>query len=567
MAHDLARLSSAAGALLLLGSCKDTGGEAVEPGPSYAEHFTAVSLDPDASPAVKIAVRACVGLMNRELGGSAYVQMLDQDSIWLDELGLVPEQVLGTDAFLDACAAERPRCVRYSYAEQKHLLPNILTAGAALGVMPLDEGLDVACDEVAFDARVEFAARDTPLEATRYVFETFVEDTDGFAMLNPGYETDAEDPSDPPITADPRTPMVDLVFSERLFTTFLINGCIADHPESELLSEIVNSGRWPTPLAVYGYNNSWLVQGYLFEAQTRCLDSRNMGAVPTEVGNLSFFSTRRPPTEQGELAQSPREAVSWDAEKTYIAFVVGDGDNVRFMMSTRNVWLDQRKAACAADASLCEPITWSMSPQLPRLAPDVIAWYYEGAAETGRDYFTLPPSGSLYAYPSALAPAEQDKFVTATEDDARVLDVSTTVHWDWFEDWDIARGEFLPKYTRNGVIQGIIPVNVPYLVDAFPDWPEDRFFEVMQGDGGQLVVFRPRQWRGIDDSDEFHLTPEGMVSEIAGYPPGTVAAIYMTSDGGLSLENSVLALIPMLPAHVELVSTDTAARLAMESSR
>ena len=79
-------------------------------------------------------------------------------------------------------------------------------------------------------------------------------------------------------------------------------------------------------------------------------------------------------------------------------------------------------------------------------------------------------------------------------------------------------------------------------------------------------------WRGIDDSgsgltEPFYLSPERMAEELSDYPPGTVAYVYMTSDGGLNLENSFMALVQLLPAHVRLVSADTAARLALEASR
>ena len=31
------------------------------------------------------------------------------------------------------------------------------------------------------------------------------------------------------------------------------------------------------------------------------------------------------------------------------------------------------------------------------IAPDWLYWYYDKAAQTGADWFTLPPSGDLYA--------------------------------------------------------------------------------------------------------------------------------------------------------------------------
>ena len=49
-----------------------------------------------------------------------------------------------------------------------------------------------------------------------------------------------------------RTATDDYGFAQKLLVTFLVNGCIEGNPERELLSDIVNSGQWPTPLGVYG---------------------------------------------------------------------------------------------------------------------------------------------------------------------------------------------------------------------------------------------------------------------------------------------------------------------------
>lgn len=534
--------------------------------------FTVVEVVPGASPTLQLAVQACAGLHNRERGGSVFIRMEAHDGQWLDELDLRPDDVVSALDFLDACVARFPSCVRYSYDAQQELLPSILTVAAALGAVPLDVGLAVACTDVAFDATVEFAARNTPYLATKYVFENYVEQTTGLAMLNPGYDVNASDLSNPPLTRDMPSALVDFVFSQKLFVVFLVNGCTDSDPQKELLSAIVNAGHWPTPLGVYGYNNSWMVfGGYYYEAQTRCLDSRNMGAIASETGNLSFFSTRRAPIREAkELERNEPEAVEYDPGKTYVAFVIGDGDNVSFIMSTRNEWLRQRLSDCAKTDNSCRPITWTMSPHLASIAPDVLEWYYASTHRTGMDYFTLPPSGHLYAYPSSLAEADQDRFVAATEQDARILGVRSTVHWDWAETWGDAEDHFLPKYARaDGVIQGVFPVNVPYMLPVFTWWPDDQFYRVLVGkDGGEVVVFRPREWRGINnDDDAFYLSPEKMAEELGNYPPGTVTGVYMTSDGGLNLENSFMALVKVLPSHVQLVSADTAARLALSAVR
>jgi len=545
-------------------------------GPRFAEAFTVVTVDPTTPAAVQLAVQACAGLYNRELGGSVYTVMEENDSRWLDELDLTAAETVDAQAFLEACVVRFPDCVRYSYVAQQTLLPNILTVGAVLGAIPLDVDLAVPCDHVAFDATVEFAARNTAELATTYVADHYLDQTTGLAMLNPGYEINAADPSKPALTRDMPATLVDFVFSEKLFVVFLVNGCVPSSPEHEVLSDLVNASPWPKPVGVYGYNNSWMLMGgYLYEAQTRCLESRNMGAIASETRNLSFFSSRRPPiVDAGELQRNEPEDLAYDPGTTYVAFVVGDGDNVQFLMATRNVWLNQRLADCDQPGSACAPLTWSLSPHLTRIAPDVLQWYYAKLRQTGNDFFILPPSGHLYAYPTSLNAADQDRFVAATEQDARILGVRGTVHWDWRDSWAAAEADFLPRYARaDGAIQGVFPVNVPYMFPAFPWWEPDRFFEVLVGeDGGEVVVFRPREWRGIDDSgsgltEPFYLSPQRMAEELGSYPAGTVSWVYMTSDGGLSLENSVLELVKLLPPTVRLVSADAAAQLALEAFR
>ncbi len=544
--------------------------------PVYADEFKVVEIASETPATVKLAVQACAGLYNRELGGSVYTLMSDKDARWLEELELEPEETVAAEPFLQTCLTDFPQCVRYSYENQQRLLPNILTVGAVLGAVPLDENLTVACPTVAFDAVAEFAERDTPYLATKFVYENYVAETTGLAMLNPGYDTNDPIVWDPALNRDMNPALIDYVFAEKLFVVFLVNGCIDPNPESKLLTEIATANPWPQPIGVYGYNNSWMVfGGYFFEAQTRCLESRNMGAIPTETTNLSFFSSRRAPiNEPGELEQNELENIQYDPDMTYVAFVIGDGDNIAFMMDARGEWINQRLEDCRQPVNSCEPITWSISPHLPTIAPDVLTWYFDVGRETGKDYFMLPPSGHLYAYPASLNDEMQDAFVAATEQDARILGTHSSVHWEWWSTWKSAEADFMPRYAKtDGAIQGLFPVNVPFMLPTFTWWNPDRFFKVIIGeDGGEAVLFRPREWRGIDDSgsgltEPFYLSPERMAEELSDYPPGTVAYVYMTSDGGLNLENSFMALVQLLPAHVRLVSADTAARLALEASR
>lgn len=563
-----------------LAAC-NTGDDKPAAGGNYAKDFQIVYVDAAASPATQLAVHACAGLHNRKLGGSVFVGAdpkvpqtridgaVSEDEAWLTQLNLTASSTVDTTTFLNECVETFGGCVRYTYAKQHEILPAILTTAAALGVPPLDDGAKVTCKAPTLDATQVFQDKTTQYLSTKYAYENYLHQTTGLAMLNPGYEHETEDLAHPALVDDMPPALIDFVFERKLFVTFLVNGCIDGNPEKTLLSAIVNESGWPTPVGVYGYNDSWLQGGYLYEAQTRCLDSANMGAIPTRTTNLSFFDTRRPAiTRAGELAHNPPEEITYDKSKTYVAFVVGDGDNIRYMMTTRKDWLQQRTKQCRGATPKCPPLNWTISPHLPDIAPDVLQWYFEAAASTGADYFILPPSGYQYAYPSMLGDADEANFVAKTEAAARIYASHSTVHWEWFQSWRDAVQGIIPRYAHaGGQIRGVFPVNVPYLFEAFTWWPAGQMVDVITGDdGGAVALFRPQSWRGVDDRDDYHLTPQHMADKLAAFPKGTVTWVYMTSDGGLSLDNSYFELIKVLPAHVQIVSTDAAAELAIRAA-
>ena len=94
-----------------------------------------------------------------------------------------------------------------------------------------------------------------------------------------------------------------------------------------------------------------------------------------------------------------------------MGFVIGDGDNLNFLKGSRHDWFKQRLDYCGEAARTkgrdsaayltqdCFPLIWTVSPTILKDAPDMLRWYYDASYETGQDFFTLPPSGDLYAYP------------------------------------------------------------------------------------------------------------------------------------------------------------------------
>ena len=151
---------------------------------------------------------------------------------------------------------------------------------------------------------------------------------------------------------------------------------------------------------------TWALAGDIFEAETNCVKEHNMGQIASDgVNNLGFYS--RKPSVITPLSQKKLGRPTFDANKTYVALVVGDGDSIKHVQGTvgpdwssRDLILD-RVQRCDADPSYkgCFPLLWSVSPQLIHLAPDWLRWYYAQAQRTTHEYFVLPPSGDLYSYP------------------------------------------------------------------------------------------------------------------------------------------------------------------------
>jgi hypothetical protein len=88
-------------------------------------------------------------------------------------------------------------------------------------------------------------------------------------------------------------------------------------------------------------------------------------------------------------------------------------------------------------------------------------WFYAAAAATQRDFFVLPPSGHLYAYPSHMPPHLQSAFVAATEHDAYIMNSSSTCAWEFFNTWAAALRHYFPRYNQNAVIKAAFATNVP----------------------------------------------------------------------------------------------------------
>lgn len=322
--------------------------------------------------------------------------------------------------------------------------------------MPLQDGhpaIAATSPTMAFDLITEWEGF-SPLDATSYMFDNYVNQTTTLAWMNPGYDNAAKvsntpivttssisltslvfeyQPSNPPLTGSPNPGLIDYIVKVRMFNFYMNNACIPNTPDYTLMTTILQNNPWSKPIPVYGYGDTYPIAGDIFEAETDCTKEHNMGQIATTgVNNLSFFSRKGATTTP--LKQNIQEKEVFNSSKTYVTFVLGDGDNVAFVKSSRRDWMISRLERCNSatkDNYLdCFPLVWSLSPHLLHFASDIIEWYYGNAQITGNDYFMLPPSGDLYSYPSEFPDDLQVNYVDNTAKDSYLMNTTGTVHWE-----------------------------------------------------------------------------------------------------------------------------------------
>merc|ERR1719313_1944293 len=196
------------------------------------------------------------------------------------------------------------------------------------------------------------------------------------AKMNPGLDYKNNGSSwIPVLDGTPNPGLIDYIVKERLFNFFLNNGCVPMTKEHELMEKIAQHNPWPKPIVVYGYDDTHReFGGDPFEAETTCVSQHNMGQVATSgVSNLAFFSRKGSiTTPLQQVADPPVHA--YNKSKTYMAFIIGDGDNIALDKGQAYGWMQDRVSRCTADQSRnsCFPLVWTLSPALLHLAPEMV---------------------------------------------------------------------------------------------------------------------------------------------------------------------------------------------------
>ena len=520
------------------------------------------------TPQLTFAAQVCSGLFNRISPQSVYILSQDVDVTWLEILApSLPNPPLNVSTFLTSCLSNTTIStgyIRYSYKQQQLLIGNIATLASVLNAIPIEENSSLLTNssKLVFDAQINWFNY-TALNATSYMFLKYANKTSTLCMMNPGLDVHGNpfNPS-PPLSNQPDFSLTDFIVKQKLFTFFLVSACIDGTDEGKLMETMATSGIWPSPITVYGYNDAYPIAGDIFEAETNCVKQHNMGQVATVgVTNLAYLSGATP--IEKPLLQNPSNYSVYNKSKTYLTFIIGDGDNIAMVKSSRYDWFNKRLSQCSNNMTVCFPLAWTLSPHLLNVAPEILKWYYLNSYSTGRDYFVLPPSGALYSYPGSMQPEDQAKFVTSTEEDSILMNTSASVSWEWFGTWSAAINSYFPQYAVNKVVRSFYAVNVPYMIPII-EFSLNEFFKVLND---TVILFKPNEWRGTTGGaiiPPLMYNVSQMATFINEWPLGTCSHIYLTSDGGGDLQD-FFDLIPYLNEHVQIVDPDALSNLAIQS--
>lgn len=172
----------------------------------------------------------------------------------------------------------------------------------------------------------------------------------------------------------------------------------------------------------------------------------------------------------------------------YVTFVVTDGDNAQWLLTSLqndpNWWANPHRGTVN--------LGWGIPPTLLDLAPSVMRWYYEDAANGQyRDQFTVGPSGAGYMYPSQY-PADRLRLHTSrlngylARTDLSVVQILDFDALDSVETWD--------AYTAQPTVDGLL-----YLEYSRYDAGGGR---IVWSNGKPVISARNMLWDGLPGADE-----------------------------------------------------------------
>ncbi len=246
------------------------------------------------------------------------------------------------------------------------------------------------------------------------------------------------------------------------------------------------------------------------------------------------------------VRQRPLDDVPAPPQGTHhVAFLVTDGDNVQWLLG--DFQSDRRWYGSPLRGSL--DLGWAVAPALVDLAPSVLRWYYDNAADGAhRDRFVVGPSGGGYLYPSRYPRADLDLHTERLAGQMRRADLGVVQILD-FESMDDT--SLWSSYLRHDQIEGLV-----YLEYSRYDAGRGR---VVWVNDKPVVTPRAMLWQGLSGADEASVA--ATVND-AGRDPGSVDAYSLVIWHAWSKSvDDVRSVVNQLAPHVRVVTPDVLVRM------
>lgn len=341
-----------------------------------------------ASPGVQLSIATLTGLINRPQP-RVYLILTNEDVFWLQELAAsVPHETAsaaGDDA-LPAILAAFPGSAKgliiYDPAFQDSINIATTMAGQQDGIVVSPDratslqtvhGLPILADLRTF----HWQDRVTAYEWARQ-------------NLLAGASARVIGGLDPTIAGGVRPFLVAIrAFVYWLDSRSFLPG-FSDDPASQrgLMKRIF------APLAGQAVHLGWFID----EASGVSLTSA--AAIPVLatdfMSNMETWTSILPAAPPKRPAALPPATINAASNKTYLSFIVSDGDNLQYIQRRMlALWRDPARGSV--------PLGWTFSPTLQEAAPAIYNYYLDSA--TPNDELVSGPSGAAYMFPSQW-PAE-----------------------------------------------------------------------------------------------------------------------------------------------------------------
>ena len=203
------------------------------------------------------------------------------------------------------------------------------------------------------------------------------------------------------------------------------------------------------------------------ELVCQCTQQKRLVTIASDwAENLSFLASVPPPAAPKRYVQ-PDDAVgvsSYSRERTYVAVVVSDGDNLAQDWSNLRPALERRLALRSR-----VPVSWTVSNRWLDFGWPVLEWFYGAIARSGgHDSLLMGPSGFGYVFPGAIVD-ERDRatFARRTIAAAEALDMQAYVHWDVDHSHD--RSTAAVRMYNHSAIRGVFMLGSDPIDDVVGD--------------------------------------------------------------------------------------------------